>query len=400
MKKLSKIFIILFIVFAPTIVFAASFDITGKNVILYNLNDDTVLYEQNSNEKTSIASLTKIMTTLVALENISDLDETVVITAEDFSGTDGYSKAGFSIGDEVTYLDLLYGIILPSGAEAVNAVVNNTLGYDDFVTEMNNLAQEIGLKNTSFSNPIGKDNVNNYSTASDIATILKFALNNETFKKIFTTKEYTTSNGIDLECTLYPYKDILEIDKITGSKSGFTKEAGRCLASITTLNGVDYLLVVINSTTAQNYSAVLDTITIYDYYSDNYSYQTVLTPKDVLATVPVKWSNQKTYNITIDDTVKLYLENDAIDNLEIDYDGVNEIAEFTKKGTKLGTVTISDGNEILYTADITLDADISYYNPIIFAVGILLVLLIIIVFLKRKKRKCHRKRRLCKVIYK
>ena len=393
MKKLSKIFIILFIVFAPTIVFAASFDITGKNVILYNLNDDTVLYEQNSNEKTSIASLTKIMTTLVALENISDLDETVVITAEDFSGTDGYSKAGFSIGDEVTYLDLLYGIILPSGAEAVNAVVNNTLGYDDFVTEMNNLAQEIGLKNTSFSNPIGKDNVNNYSTASDIATILKFALNNETFKKIFTTKEYTTSNGIDLECTLYPYKDILEIDKITGSKSGFTKEAGRCLASITTLNGVDYLLVVINSTTAQNYSAVLDTITIYDYYSDNYSYQTVLTPKDVLATVPVKWSNQKTYNITIDDTVKLYLENDAIDNLEIDYDGVNEIAEFTKKGTKLGTVTISDGNEILYTADITLDADISYYNPIIFAVGILLVLLIIIIFLKRKKRKRRRKRR-------
>lgn len=393
MKKLSKIFIILFIVFAPTIVFAASFDITGKNVILYNLNDDTVLYEQNSNEKTNIASLTKIMTTLVALENISDLDETVVITAEDFSGTDGYSKAGFNIGDEVTYLDLLYGIILPSGAEAVNAVVNNTLGYDDFVTEMNNLAQEIGLKNTSFSNPIGKDNVNNYSTASDIATILKFALNNETFKKIFTTKEYTTSNGIDLECTLYPYKDILEIDKITGSKSGFTKEAGRCLASITTLNGVDYLLVVINSTTAQNYSAVLDTITIYDYYSDNYSYQTVLTPKDVLATVPVKWSNQKTYNITIDDTVKLYLENDAIDNLEIDYDGVNEIAEFTKKGTKLGTVTISDGNEILYTADITLDADISYYNPIIFAVGILLVLLIIIIFLKRKKRKRRRKRR-------
>ena len=393
MKKLSKIFIILFIVFAPTIVFAASFDITGKNVILYNLNDDTVLYEQNSNEKTSIASLTKIMTTLVALENISDLDETVVITAEDFSGTEGYSKAGFNIGDEVTYLDLLYGIILPSGAEAVNAVVNNTLGYDDFVTEMNNLAQEIGLKNTSFSNPIGKDNVNNYSTASDIATILKFALNNETFKKIFTTKEYTTSNGIDLECTLYPYKDILEIDKITGSKSGFTKDAGRCLASITTLNGVDYLLVVINSTTAQNYSAVLDTITIYDYYSDNYSYQTVLTPKDVLATIPVKWSKQKTYNITTDDTVKLYLENDAIDNLEIDYDGVNEIAEFTKKGTKLGTVTISDGNEILYTADITLDADISYYNPIIFAVGILLVLLIIIVFLKRKKRKRRRKRR-------
>ena len=391
MKKLA--YLIILLLFVPTIVFASSFDITADKVILYNLNDDTILYEQNSNEQTNFASLTKIMTALVAIENIDDYDEYVTITAKDFEGTNGYSKAGFNIGDQVTYRDLLYGVLLPSGADAVNAIVNNTLGYDAFIDAMNNKAQEIGLENTSFSNPVGKDATDNYSTASDIAKLLKYALQNELFKEIFTTKEYTTSNGLNLECTLYPYKDILDIDMIDGSKSGFTRGAGRCLASITTLNGVDYLLVVIHSTTDQNYSAVLDSITIYDYYNDNYSYQTILTTNDVIKTIPVKWSKVSTYNITSPENVELYLENNTSDDLVINYDGVTEIKEFTKKGTKLGTITISDGDEILYTADITLDYDISYYNPFVFGASILIGLFILFIIFKSIKRKRRRRRK-------
>ena len=393
MKKLLIYLIILPLFCIPTLVFASTFDISAENVILYNLNDDSILYEQNSDEITNIASLTKMMTALVAIESISDYDDYITITSEDFIGTAGYSKAGFSVGDKVTYRDLLYGILLPSGAEAVNAVVRNTLGYDAFISAMNEKAAELELENTSFSNPVGKDAEDNYSTASDIAKLLKYALGNELFKEIFTTKEYTTSNGIDLKCTLYPYKDILETDKIVGSKSGFTKGAGRCLASVTTLNGVDYLLVVINSTTAQNYSAVKDTITIYDYYNDNYSYQKVLSTDKVIETLPIKWSKEKEYQITASEDVELYLENDAAKDLEITYDGIDEIEQFTKKGTKLGTITISDGEEILYTADVTLDTDISYYNPLIWAIGILIILIIIIVLLKRIKRKRRRRRK-------
>ena len=392
-KVFSKIIILLLFFFAPIYVCAAEFNITGENVILYNLNDNEILYEQNSNELTSIASLTKIMTALVAIENIEDYDATITITSKDFIGTDGYSKAGFSIGDKVTYRDLLYGILLPSGADAVNAIVNNTLGYDDFITAMNAKAKEIGLKNTSFSNPVGKDDDDNYSTASDIATLLKYALENDLFKEIFTTKEYTTTNGINLECTLYPYKDILDIDKIDGSKSGFTQGAGRCLASITTLNGVDYLLVVIHSTTAQNYSAVLDTITIYDYYNDNYSYQQILNTEDIIKTIPVKWSKVSTYNITSSEDVKLYLENGTSDNIEVTYEGVEEIEYFTKKGTKLGTITVSNGDEVLYTADVTLASDIPYYNPLLLGIGIIVLLFIILLILKKLKRKRRRRRK-------
>lgn len=391
MKKLFVFIIFVFLV--PNIVFASSFNITSKYVILYNLNDDEVLFEQDSNKQTSIASLTKMMTALVAIENIDDFDELVTITNEDFLGTSGYSKAGFSVGDTVTYEDLLYGILLPSGADAVNAIVNNTLGYDSFVTEMNNLADQIGLSNTSFSNPIGKDDEDNYSTASDIAILLKYALKNETFKKIFTTKEYTTSNGLILESTLYPYKDILDVDKIAGSKSGFTKDAGRCLASIATLNGVDYLLVVINASTDQNYSAVLDSLAIYDYYNENYSYQQVLSTNDVIKTIPVKWSKDKTYNIMGPENVELYLENNTAENLSITYDGIEQIDAFTKSGTKLGTITISDGDEVLYTAAVTLDSDITYYNPIVIAVGIIILLFIILWIFKKIRRKRRRRKK-------
>ena len=389
MKKILT-FLLLFLL-APLFVFASEFDITGEYVVLYNLNDDEILYEQNSNEQTSIASITKIMTALVAMDNISDYDSIITITTADFEGTAGYSKAGFSVGDRVTYRDLLYGILLPSGADAVNAIVRNTLGYDDFIIAMNELAKKIGLENTSFSNPVGKDDVNNYSTASDVAKMLKYALENPLFKEIFTTKEYTTTNGINLESTLYPYQDILDIDKIAGSKSGFTRGAGRCLASITNLDGVNYLLVILNSSVDQNYSAVLDTITIYDYYNDNFSYQDILTEGQLITTIPVKWGKDKTYEITSPISVSKFLENSASSNLTYEYNGLEEIPQYTKKDTKLGTISVYNDGKLLYETTVTLTEDISYYHPVLWLISGFVILVVLILLLKKRKRRRKRK---------
>ena len=389
MKKILT-FLLLFLL-APLFVFASEFDITGEYVVLYNLNDDEILYEQNSNEQTSIASITKIMTALVAMDNISDYDSIITITTADFEGTTGYSKAGFSVGDRVTYRDLLYGILLPSGADAVNAIVRNTLGYDDFIIAMNELTKKIGLENTSFSNPVGKDDVNNYSTASDVAKMLKYALENPLFKEIFTTKEYTTTNGINLESTLYPYQDILDIDKIAGSKSGFTRGAGRCLASITNLDGVNYLLVILNSSVDQNYSAVLDTITIYDYYNDNFSYQDILTEGQLITTIPVKWGKDKTYEITSPISVNKFLENSASSNLTYEYNGLEEIPQYTKKDTKLGTISVYNDGKLLYETTVTLTEDISYYHPVLWLISGFVILVVLILLLKKRKRRRKRK---------
>lgn len=388
MKKV--IFFLFSLFFFCYSVYANNFDITGEYVTLYNMNEDTLLYSKNDTKKTSIASLTKMMTTLVAIEEIDNLDKIVTIKERDFEGTVGYSKAGFKVGDKVTYRDLLYGIILPSGADAVNAVVNNTLGYDKFIKKMNETAKKIGMNDTSYANPVGKDDENNYSTSNDLAKLLKYALKNETFKTIFTTKNYKTSNGLNLESTVNRYENILNTNEIKGAKSGFTKDAGRCLASITTLNNVDYLLVVINSSTTSPYNAVKDTITIYDYYNNNYGYKNIINDDTFIKEIPVDFSKEKTYKITGSEDIEKYLKN----NTEVTYKyvGSDKVTFNTKKGSKLGVVKIYDGDVLLATSNVYLENNIEYY-PIITYIMIGIAVIFVLLIVKKKKKKKHRRRR-------
>lgn len=388
MKK--AVFFLFSLFFFCYSVYAENFDITGEYVSLYNMNEDILLYSKNDTKKTSIASLTKMMTTLVAIEEINDLDEIVTIKERDFDGTVGYSKAGFKVGDKVTYRDLLYGIILPSGADAVNAVVNNTLGYDKFIKKMNETAKRLGMNDTSYANPVGKDDENNYSTSSDLAKLLKYALKNETFKTIFTTKSYKTSNGINLESTVNSYKNILNTDEIKGAKSGFTKDAGRCLASITTLNNVDYLLVVINSSTTNPYNAVKDTITIYDYYNNNYGYKNIINDDTFIKEIPIDFSKEKTYKITGSEDIEKYLKN----NTEVTYKyvGSDKVTFNTKKGSKLGVVKIYDGDVLLATSNVYLENNIEYY-PIITYIMIGIAVVFVLLIVKKINKKKHRRRR-------
>lgn len=388
MKKV--IFFLFSLFFFCYSVYANDFDITGEYVTLYNMNEDTLLYSKNDTKKTSIASLTKMMTTLVAIEEIDNLDKIVTIKERDFEGTVGYSKAGFKVGDKVTYRDLLYGIILPSGADAVNAVVNNTLGYDKFIKKMNETAKKIGMNDTSYANPVGKDDENNYSTSNDLAKLLKYALKNETFKTVFTTKNYKTSNGLNLESTVNRYENILNTNEIKGAKSGFTKDAGRCLASITTLNNVDYLLVVINSSTTSPYNAIKDTITIYDYYNNNYGYKNIINDDTFIKEIPVDFSKEKTYKITGSEDIEKYLKN----NTEVTYKyvGSDKVTFNTKKGSKLGVVKIYDGDVLLATSNVYLENNIEYY-PIITYIMIGIAVIFVLLIVKKKKKKKHRRRR-------
>lgn len=388
MKKV--VFFLFSLFFFCYSVYANDFDITGEYVTLYNMNEDTLLYSKNDTKKTSIASLTKMMTTLVAIEEIDNLDKIVTIKERDFEGTVGYSKAGFKVGDKVTYRDLLYGIILPSGADAVNAVVNNTLGYDKFIKKMNETAKKIGMNDTSYANPVGKDDENNYSTSNDLAKLLKYALKNETFKTIFTTKNYKTSNGLNLESTVNRYENILNTNEIKGAKSGFTKDAGRCLASITTLNNVDYLLVVINSSTTSPYNAVKDTITIYDYYNNNYGYKNIINDDTFIKEIPVDFSKEKTYKITGSEDIEKYLKN----NTEVTYKyvGSDKVTFNTKRGSKLGVVKIYDGDVLLATSNVYLENNIEYY-PIITYIMIGIAVIFVLLIVKKIKKKKHRRRR-------
>lgn len=398
MKKIKKILTILIIVltFNFSYVNAESFDITSKNVILYNLNDDSVLYEKNSNEKVQIASLTKIMTAIVAIENIDNLDEEVIIKSDVFEGIEEYSQAGLKIGDKVTYKDLLYGVILPSGADAVNALVLNISSSEkEFIKLMNEKANSLGLKNTKFDNAIGMDSEDNYSTASDLAKILIYALKNDTFKTIYTTKKYTIESlNLNLKSTLTTYAKKIDTSNILGSKSGFTDKAGVCLSSIATIDNVNYLLIVLGANTSSKSNAVKDSLEIYDYYSKNYSYKTIIKKNQVFDTIKVKWGKKEEYEIKSNEDIELYLKNTILeDDIEYNYKGIEELNYKIKKGTKLGTVTVKYKDDVLTTYDVYLDETLSYYHPVIYSIIIVALILMILSLIQMKKAKKKRRKK-------
>lgn len=365
-------------------------DTYSENVVLYNINEDKIIYEKDSNEKVKVASLTKIMTTIIALENIKDIKEEITIPIEAFKNLDGYVTSGFIPYQTVTYEDLLYGIMLPSAADCANAVaLNISSSINEFVKLMNQKAQELDMKDTHFSNPIGIDE-DNYSTVNDIALLLKYALKNEQFYKIFTTKEYVTSTNLKLESTIIekskPYN--LDVSTILGSKTGFTDEAGNCLASIAKINGVKYLLVTTNASIKNSYH-ILDAINIYDYYSKNYSYKKILNYNQELKTINIKKLIKEEYKIESDNDIYLYINNNIdTNNLVYEYEGIEEITNKTNQNEPIGKINIKYNEEVLYRYNIYLNKKIEFYNfkkHIIVIILLFITILTIKIFTKKIK---------------
>lgn len=364
---MKKILIILLFLLFPFITNAL--EINSSNVILYNLNEDKIVLEQNSDEITSIASLTKIMTTIVAIENIDNLDETVTIKEKDFYGLYDASLAGFEVGEEVTYKDLLYGTMLPSGAEATQALANNIAGsVSNFVELMNQKAKEIGMKNTHFVNTSGLDINNHYSTVYDVSLLLKYCLENETFKEIFEATSYKTSNGnLTLYSTFrytamkYGYKN----DYILGAKTGYTDDAGKCLASIAydENNDILYMLITTGASidTSDAYH-IKDASNIYTYYFDNYGYIDLIEKDDLLVSIKTKYGKDDYINFYANENISFYTKKDEFDKnkIKIIYEGIDTITYNNKQNDILGKISIYYDNEYINSLDIVLNDEYKF----------------------------------------
>ena len=243
------------------------------------MTNEKVLCDVNGEEKRGVASLTKIMTTIVAIENIDNLDEYLTITEDMLA--DIYwnaSVAGLKVGDRVTYRDLLYATILPSGADAAHSLAISISGsIENFVNLMNNLANKIGMNNTYFINVTGLDIEGQYSTASDIMLLLNYSLKNDIFKQIYTTKEYILSNGLKVFSTVMYYGNKMNVDtsRILGSKTGNTDEAGLCFSAYFEFEENDIALVTLGAQSIDGkFYNVLDALNIIDYVDNNYIVET------------------------------------------------------------------------------------------------------------------------------
>jgi D-alanyl-D-alanine carboxypeptidase len=204
------------------------------------LNADTgeVLYEKNGSQQMLIASTTKIMTALVALERGS-LQDTVVVKEEHM--TEG-SSMYLAPGEEVTVEELLYGLLLCSGNDAALVLADACCGsVDAFVEEMNRKAQELGLVGTSFANPNGLDHEKHYSTAEDMAKLAAYAVNNPVFVRFCSTIQVSIGGR-----TMSNHNRLLrEVDECIGLKTGYTKAAGRTLVSCVRRNGCTLVAVTL-----------------------------------------------------------------------------------------------------------------------------------------------------------
>ena len=400
MKKVLS-FIFVFILFMVR-VNAIELGISSKNAILYNMDSGEVLYEKDADEKVSVASLTKIMTALVSIENIKDLDSQVVLTTDDFKGLVEANAvtAGFTKGEVVTYRDLLYGLLLPSGADAAKALARNIAGSEEnFIKMMNEKVGEMNLKNTHFSTVIGLDDDNNYSTAREVALIFKEALKNEDFKTIITTKEYTSSDGkVKFHSTIQSNAKKFEIDVpyILGGKTGTTTDAGLCLATIAKENDVNYMLVTLGALYDKKAPHnIEDAQTIYDYFIENYGNHIIVDKETPFTEINVKYGSEKTLKLYPTKNITKYLENDYDKNdIKYVYDGREEITAFTKKGEKLGTLEIYYQDDLIAKENIVLNQTLKFSllefakENIVIILSIITVLVVIVVFIiKRKKSK-------------
>jgi len=232
-------------------------NIYSKNMILVNLDNGKVIGEICGEDRIYPASLTKIMTTIVCLEQLADLSETITLEEGMFNELyeEGASMAGFSPDDKVKAIDLLYGVMLSSGADAAVGLANKISGTEeDFVKLMNREAEKLGMENTHFVNCTGLHDDAHYSTLEDLVKLLQYALKNDIFREIFTTKTHVTSGGLTLTSTMFEKLEVWQMNNeyILGGKTGYTGEAGLCLASIAEINGNHYLLITANAKGSSN----------------------------------------------------------------------------------------------------------------------------------------------------
>lgn len=325
MKKLLSVFMTIVILsitmFAlPTSADAAVYipdaTIYADAYMLINLDDEShpVVAQKNQDVKKYPASLTKIVTAIVTLENVSDLSATTKVSKgaiEALYGT-GAQVAGLKIGSTVTIEQLLYLTMVHSACDACQVLAEYVAGdVESFVAMMNNWAKSVGCENTNFVNVDGLHDDNHYTTASDMAKITLEAMKNEMFVKISSTKQYEF-NGQTFIHTNYmmdKFHKTYYYEYASGIKTGSTSQAGYCVITTASNNGYNYLAIVMDAPIKKldgidTKCSFVDAGTLFDWAFKNIKYSTVIRQNDIATEIPI--NNGKDA-----DVVQLVAKNDV-----------------------------------------------------------------------------------------
>ena len=252
----------------------------AAGAVLMDAESGRVLYGHDAHKPRLIASTTKLMTALVAVERAGDLDETVTVKGE-WLGSEG-SSIYLKAGEEITLRGLLYGLLLQSGNDAAMVIACHTAGsVEEFVELMNRRAAELGMKDSSFANPSGLDHENHYSTPYDMALLARACLDNSTVAELCATKSITVGTR-----TFVNHNKLLwRCEGCVGMKTGFTEKAGRTLVSAAVRDGQTLICVTLNDGDDWN-----DHRKLLDYGFRTYPRQVLCRAGEVLGAVAVEGS--------------------------------------------------------------------------------------------------------------
>lgn len=240
--KVSVVISLLLLVFSFS---ANCLETSAKSAIVINADTFSVLYSHNINQRLPMASTTKIITALLLAEQ--NTPEKTVVATHEMVNIEGTSM-GLKAGDIVTYRDLLYGILLPSGNDAANTAAIAIGGsIEKFAHKMNQKALSFGLHNTNFVTPSGLDADGHFTTAYDLAVITAYALRNKDFAAAASSRTAKVNFGTRATTTLTNHNKLLKLyDAAIGVKTGFTKKSGRCLVSAARRGNTTLIAVTLN----------------------------------------------------------------------------------------------------------------------------------------------------------
>ncbi len=395
MKK-TVIFLLTSIIFlsilTPLTCFAEyndSLDIRADIACMICTDNDEAVFNKNYNKKTAPASLTKIMTAIVALENCEDLTSPVTISQyaiDSLVGTDS-SVAGLVPGEKVTMYDLLNCLMVKSANEAAIAIAEYVGGsVPAFLEMMNKKAKELGCTNTNYVNVHGLDQEGQYTTAHDLYLICKEAMANPVFEKIVGQTSYTMPKTNMNEERILPGTNLMlnanytdcYLSYVTGIKTGTTDDAGRCIIASASKNGYNYIAIIMGADikdavigeNAENI-AFIECKKMVEWTFSNIKYKVVAEENEIITVVDVKysWSTDSLELVPSGDVAALVptgLDSSSV-YIQPNTDTPDTIKAPVKKGEKVGTATVYYAGKEIATVELVASKNVS--RSIILALG-------------------------------
>ncbi len=384
----------------------------SQAALLIEVSTGKILYEKNSTKRMYPASTTKIMTAILVLENCN-LSDTVTVSSTALENIpNGYVTCQLQVGEELTVENLLYALMVLSANDAAYVLAEHVGGtIEHFSDMMNAKAEALGCTDTHFINPNGIHSANHYSTAYDLYLMANYAMKNETFQKLVTTTAYTlpatnkypsadrslltTNELINPHSTKYYYKYAI------GIKTGYTSEAGNCLVSMSSRDGLSFISVVLGGgTTSTGLNArYTDTIKLFDYAYDNFTLNKLIEQNSIVKTIEIKNATKetKTLNLVAADTITVINHKETdIQHLLPDIHIDESILAPIHIGDVIGTIkyTVDDveySSYLLASTEVIPQNNIGIYVSL---VGIIILFIGSFLYSKnRKKSKRNKKYR-------